>query len=316
MRKCVFVLFIVFSASRLSSQITEMNWSLDYKIYMKMANDSNYVYDIRDAFHVTHSKEDINSNYVFYPATPGADFVSKMPVDSAKVPYKTLWSALHAKLGGGWIHFSNCIAYSLETKKLDLTSPLMLRPQSSWKPSPMTESYKRTKKWKYYVPVNQKLAQKEYKIADAKGELGDIRSLPQSYVDLFLNTSQKKYDRLKVEHKFNTIAKIDLVKLLLGSKYLSEAQISFISNSVLGSVLAYTNNMLPSVIIFDEFDAAAVMSLDTDGYKIEKIVYKSSAGISDEEATRRNEQIRQIVQKINDYNTSSFKKQLGNYYNN
>jgi len=67
----------------------------------------------------------------------------------------------------------------------------MVRPKTGWKPKPVTDSYKRTKDWKYYIPVEQKLAQKEYKIRLSKGELGDLKSLPQSYIDLLLNTSQK-----------------------------------------------------------------------------------------------------------------------------
>ena len=36
----------------LGAQVKEMNWKLDYQIYLKMANDSNYTYDIRDLFPV------------------------------------------------------------------------------------------------------------------------------------------------------------------------------------------------------------------------------------------------------------------------
>jgi uncharacterized phage-associated protein len=316
MRKVVVAGILSLITVFVNCQVAEMNWSLDYQIYLKLANDSNFVYDIREAFHVTNSKENITTDFVFYPVNPGEDFVNNVPSDTLNnESLKTLWSALHAKVGGGWVHFTNCIAYALETQKLDLTSPLMARPKSSWKPNPVTESYKRTKHWKYYIPLEQKLAQKEYKIRLLKNDLGDLKSLPQSYINLFLTTSQKEYDDLEAQHKYNAIAKIDLVKLLLGTNYLGEAQISHIANSVLESVQSYSSNMLPSVIIFDEFDAAAVMSLDADGYKIDKIVYKASSNINPEEAESRNERIQAIIKKINDYNSNSFKKRLGNYYN-
>jgi hypothetical protein len=317
MKKLVFAVFFIVSSLFVKAQVAQMNWSLDYQIFLKLANDSNYKYDIREAFHVKNSNEITNSDFVFYPANPGADFITQMPGDSlTSESVKTLWSALHAKIGGGWVHFINCLAYSFETQKLSLTSPLMVRTQSSWKPNPVTESYKRTKDWKYYVPSEQKLAQKEYKIRLSKNELGDLKSLPKSYIDLFLSTSQKQYNKLKELHKFNEVAKIDLVKLMLGSNYLGEAQISYIANSVLEAVQSYSSNMLPSVIIFDEYDAAAVMSLDATGYKIEKIVFKTSANLSEQEISQRSEKINQIVATINEYNSNSFKKRLGSYYKN
>ncbi|MBN2486077.1 MAG: hypothetical protein JXB34_08895 [Bacteroidales bacterium] len=299
------------------AQVAEMNWTLDYQIYLKLANDSDFVYDIREAFHVVNSKEITASEYVFYPVNPGVEFASSLS-DSlySNVAHKTLWSALHANIGGGWVHFTNCIAYAMETRKLDLTSPLMLRPKTNWKPKPVTESYKRTQKWEYYVPVEQKHAQKEYKIRLLKGDLGDLKNLPQSYIDLFLNTSQKQYDAYKSSQNYNLLAKIDLVKLLLGSNYLGEAQILYIASAVLESVQAYSSNMLPSVIVFDEFDAAVVLSLDANGYKIEKIVYKAASGIDENEAIQRSSQIEEIIHKINDYNSNSFKKRLGSYYKN
>ena len=32
-------------ATNTHAQVAELNWELDYEIYMKMANDSNYTYD-------------------------------------------------------------------------------------------------------------------------------------------------------------------------------------------------------------------------------------------------------------------------------
>jgi hypothetical protein len=301
----------------INSQVNEINWKLDHEIYLKLSNDSNYTYDIREAFHVNKSNENFNTDFVFYPVNPGPEFIEGIPQNSiSDESFTTLWSSLHAKIGGGWIHFINCLAYALETKKLDLTKPLMVRPVSKWRPDPITETYLRTKDWKYYIPLEQKLAQKEYNTRLAANELGDIKSLPQSYIDLFLSTNQKKYNKLVADNNYSALAKIDLVKLLLGANYLGEAQISYISNAVLEAVQLYSTNMLPSVIIFDEYDAAAAMSLDAEGYKIETIAYRTSANISEEEALRRSEEIKQIVLKINEYNKNSFQKRLINYYRN
>ncbi len=299
------------------SQITEMKWELDYEVFFKLSNDSTYSYDIREAFHVKNVKDEFTSDFVFYPVNPGEQFAREVPVQSEENPkYSTLWSALHAKIGGGWVHFSNCIAYAIETGELNLSAPLMKRPESDWKPKPMTDSYKRTKKWLYYVPVSQKNAQKEYQARLKSGDVGDLNSLPSSYVDLLLNTPQNDYDLLKRSGKKDIVAKIDLVKVILGANYLGEAQITYISNAILKSVLAYSSNMLPSVIIFDEFEAAAAMSLNAEGYKIEEVVYRAAADISEIEAKQRREQIEQIVEQINEYNKNSFKKRLGSYYEN
>ncbi len=317
MRKTLFSFFILLIAGSAYTQVEDMNWQLDYQIYLKLANDSNYTYDVREAFHVNDVSKKENPDFVFYPVNPGqeyADELNKHP--NTNQNYKTLWSALHEKVGGGWIHFTNCIAYALETQKLDLKSPLMLRPQSSWKPKPMTQSFKRTKKWKYYVPYGQKNAQLEYKKRLEENDLGDLMSLPQSYIDLFLNTRQKDYDEMQKNGDLKKLAEIDLVKIILGANYLGETQINYLSNAVLESVLTYSSNMLPSLIIFDEFDAAAAMSLNINGYKIERVAFKPGLQVSESEANRRQAQIEDIIRKINEYNRNSFKKRLGNYYSN
>ena len=308
------ILLLVSAIFSVQAQISEMKWELDYEIYLQMANDSNYTYDIREAFHVTDTKTDFTSDFVFYPVSPGSNFANEVPDASVTMMHKTLWSALNAKVGGGWVHFTNCIAYALETQVLDLTSPLMKRPESNWKPSPMTESYKRTKKWNYYAPANQKLAQKEYKAKEAEGSLGDLVSLPKSYIELFLSTSEKDYQKLKAEGNKKEVAKIDLVKLLLGSNYLSEAQINYVSNMVLESVKSYSTNMLPSVIIFDEYNAAALMSLNAEGYQIENIVFKGAENLREDTIEQRKQEIQKIISKINAYNQNSFKQRLGSYY--
>ncbi len=314
-RLSTFCIGLVISLSAMG-QVSEMKWELDYDLYLKLANDSNFKYDVRDAFHVTDTKQDFSSDYVFYPVNPGADYINNVGATPDNSSYFTLWSALNAKIGGGWIHFTNCIAYALETGKLDLQSPLMKRPDSKWKPKPMTESFKRTKHWDFYVPVSQTNAIKEYKARKAEGAVNDINSLPAEYIDLFLHTSQKEYDELRRSGDKKTVAQIDLIKVLLGSNYLGEAQITYISNMVLSAVRSYSTNMLPTVVIFDEFDAAAVMSLDADGYNLEKVVFRSESDLRQDVIQARRDQIETIVDEINDYNQNSFKKRLGSYYKN
>jgi hypothetical protein len=317
MRKTFLFLFISVFSNIAFTQIEDMNWELDYQVYLKLANDSNYTYDIQEVFHVSNSTITTNSDFIFYPVYPGQEYVDSLKQGTEnETQYKTLWGALHNNLGGGWIHFTNCIAYALETRKLDLMAPLMIRPDSKWKPKPMTESFKRTKNWEYFVPVNQKNAQKEYKLRLKEEKIGDLKSLPPSYIELFLNTNQNAYNKLLSEGEFNKLAKIDLVKLILGANYLGEAQIAYISNAVLESIQSYSTNRLPSLIVFDEFDAAAAMSLNSDGYKIERIVFRNSANILESEAVERKIKIEQIIQNINEYNQESFKKRLGNYYSN
>lgn len=315
MRRLTFIVLTAIGAlSICQAQVSEMNWKLEYQIYMRMANDSNYTYDIRDAFLVTNTEE-FSSEFVFYPASPGQDYIDNLKSgDESTQSNSTLWSALHGKIGGGWIHFTNCMAYALETGALKLNAPLMERPQTDWKPDPVTESYLHTKKWQYYAPYSQKNAIKEYKLRLKEGKLGDLKSMPKAYIDLFLNTNDKKYQRYFEDKEMDKLARIDLVKLVLGANYLGEAQINYISSSVLEAVKEYSSNKLPSVIIFEEFDAAAVMSLTADGYRIENVVYKAEANLSDEEASARTIQIKDIVDNINEYNSASFKKRLGNYY--
>lgn len=296
-----------------NAQVAEMKWELDYQLYLKLANDSNYIYDIRDVFHISDTKKEIASDFIFYPVNPGAEYATQVP-ENTKRNYTTLWSALHAKTGGGWIHFTNCIAFAIETQSLDLQGPLMKRPESNWKPKPMTDSYKRTKNWDFYIPMSQKNAQKEYRLRKDEGTLGGIRSLPPSYIELFNSTNQSDYDLLKAQGKNNEVAKIDLIKVLLGANYLGEAQIIYVSNMVLEALKSYSKNMLPSVVVFEEYDAAAVMSLNASGYKIEKIVFRSNTDLREDTMEQRKQEIMKIVDEINEYNHQSFKKQLSDYY--
>lgn len=318
MRQFVFFLSIfAFSSLTSFSQVSEMNWELDYEIYLTMANDSNYMYDVRDLFHITDLKNlDFTSEFVFYPVSPGANYSNEIrKQDSIHESNHTLWSALHIKIGGGWVHFTNCIAYALETQMLDLREPIMKRPESSWKPDPVTETWKRTHKWEFYIPVDQKLAVKEYKIRAKSDQLGDLESLPPKYIENFLSTSKSEYWNLKAEGDMKALAQLDLVKVLMGANFLGEAQISYVSNAVMNALQNYSASKLPSVLIFDEFEAAAAMTLDMDGYQLESIVFRSSAELSEEDITKRQIEIADIIKTINEYNKESFKKRLSSYYN-
>ncbi len=327
MRKLMILVFLVVTSVMAMSQthhpasrISEMKWELDYQIYMTMTDDSTYTLEVSDLFHVTPDADKaFTSEFVYYPVSLGEGFVNEVKnrnqaQPTAELKHKTLWSALHQTLGSGWVHFTNCLLYSLETENLILTAPLMKRPETKWKPDPVTETYKRTKKWDYYVPVNQKDAQKEYKARLKHNQLGDLQNIPESFITIFTETTNREYERLKEEGKTNQLAKIDLVKLMLGVNYLSEVQITYIRNSVLKAVKKYSVNKLPSVIIFENYEAAAAMSLNEKGYQIEQIVFSNKANLKEEEASQREGEIRKIIAEINDYNQKAFEKRLKHYY--
>ena len=318
---------ILFAQNDLQNQpITDMKWGLDYNIHIKLSNDSNYIFDVSALYHSKTGINDSLNDVTYYPVSLDRDFVnqlktnkinsnndtSKNAVDS--VSNATLWSALHTSIGGGWIHFLNCMLYSLESQKLSVSSPLMIRIKSNWRPKPMTESFKRTRKWKYYVPVNQKYAIKEYKIRKRKKQLADIKSVPPDFIELFLKTNNKQYNKLKKNRKYNELAKIDMIKILLGANYLSKIQIEYIRSCVLNSVLQYSVNQLPSVIIFDDFNAAVAMTLSKKGYSIEKIVFNNAANLDEEQIIERKRKITEVVNSINKANDVIFQNNLARYY--
>ena len=318
-----FIQFFLFQANGQSdlsfTSVTEFKWELDYKVFLKLANDSNFSYDIRQVFHIPKDPINLNQDYVYYPVNLDNEYIEQLKQRSVSVAdsnlkYKTLWSALHASLGGGWVHFTNCLLYAFETGQLSLTAPLMQRPETTWKPKPLTESYKRTRKWKYYVPAEYKNALKEYKIRKTNNALGDLKSLPDEYINLFLNTNDKQYKKYLEANEKNILAKVDLVKLLLGTNFIGEAQISYIRSTVLSSTKNYSLGKLPSVVIFDEFDAAAVMTLNQNGYNLDAVAFKKSSEMTPEEISTKKQQISEIIKKINEYNQNSFIKRLENYY--
>ncbi|MBE9469019.1 MAG: hypothetical protein IMY72_11970 [Bacteroidetes bacterium] len=318
---------ILFAQNELTTQpITDMKWGLDYNIHIKLSNDSNYIFDVSALYHSKTGIIDSTNNVTYYPVSLDRDFVNQLKtnrinsnLDTNKntvdsISDATLWSALHSSIGGGWIHFLNCMLYSLESQKLRVTAPLMIRTKSTWRPRPMTESFKRTRKWKFYIPVNQKHAVKEYKIRKKKNQLADIKSVPPDFIDLFLKTNNKKYNQLINKHKHNELAKINLVKILLGANYLSKIQIEYIKSCVLNSVLQYSVNQLPSVIIFDDFNAAVAMTLNKKGYSIEKIVFNGAANLNEEQINERKRKITEVVNSINEANDVIFQNNLAKYY--
>jgi len=304
--------------------IKEMKWGRDFTIYLEMANDSSFVLDVKELFHSGDFTSMADNEYVYYPASLGEGFLNdlkkrgeleKQKEDARTLQNTTLWGSLHHGLGGGWVHFINCFLYAMERGYLDIKAPLMKRPETNWKPKPVTESYKRTKKWKYYIPVNHKLALKEYEIRKKEGNLSDLNGVPDDFKALFVSTLPREYRKLKKRQPASKdLAKIDLVKILLGARYLGEAQISYIKTMVLKAAMEYSVYKLPSVIIINEYNAAVAMSLDEQGYKIEKIVFENEDQLSKEEIEYRKAQIYTVIQKINHSNREKFKSQLSNYY--
>lgn len=326
----LFLSFYSFAQSTNSIEIADMKWGADFNIHIKFSNDSTSIYDVQALHHSLSQNKYSNSAATYYPASLDAEFINSLKdrkiesfVEdsnsiSATKPQsnnQTLWSAIHYNIGGGWIHFINCLVYAFESNSLSLTSPLMQRPESNWKPSPMTESYKRTKKWKYYAPVSQKLAIKEYKTKEKQNDLGDIPILPEQFTELFINTSDKEYISLTAKNKLHKKAIIDMVKLLVGANYLGQEQINYIASSITSSILKYNVNNLPSVIIFDDFEAAVAMSLNKDGYKIEKVVFNNEEELTEDEIIQRKERMQGIIKHINEINKKVFEKKLKNYYN-
>ena len=333
MTKYIFrVLFIIIVlTTNLYSQekieISNMRWGADFNIHLTFSNDSTSILDVKALYH-SNGNEGVNNSVTYYPVALDPTFIENLKnrklesfsnknqvTDSTPSKSTTLWSALHPKLGGGYIHFINCLIYSFESRNLNIKAPLMTRPESKWKPKPVTESYLRTKKWKYYVPDNQTLAQKEFKLQKKHKQLGDIVLLPENFINLFLNTNNKEYNELIKQNQIHKVAIIDMIKLLLGSRYLAKEQIDYIQNAVIKSVMHYNINHLPSIIIFDTYDAAVAMTLDNNGYNIEKVVFNNQDSLTQNEIDDRLTKMEAVINEINEINKKVFEKNLNDYYN-
>lgn len=305
-------------------QIQEMKWGNEFTVEMRLSNDSSHVYNVEELFHSANFSKNNRDEVVYYPVGLSKSFIEQLKdreisdLDTSSTEYiannKTLWSAIHYSIGGAYVHFINCVLYALETGELKIDAPLMKRPESDWKPKPMTESYKRTRKWNYFVPVSQKYGQKEYKIKLKNNELKDLQTVPSDFVNLFLETNDKEYQVLKSNNKIEKLAKIDLIKILLATNYLGETQIKYIKNRVLKAMSRYSVNQLPSVIILDDFNAAVAMTLDEGGYSIKKIVFRDQKNISEQEMNDRKKTIKSLINEINEVNKEIFQKSLQKYY--
>jgi hypothetical protein len=297
--------------------IKEMRWENDSRIYLKLLNDSLYILNSKDLPHVSVSGDlSKREESTYYPVHLSSEYVSSLNSKNEQKDNiqagsnKTLWTEIHTVIGGGSIHFIHCLTYALEIGQLDIRAPLLIRPKSNWKPDPITQSYSQTHKWKYFLPLTQREAHKEYKIRQKNGELSDLLSVPPDFLKLFLQTSEMQYKRMIRLHEIRNSARIDLVKILLGSKYLGTAQISFIKTQVLKAVLQSSSLNLPSVLVFDGFNAAVAMSLDETGYKIRKIVFYNAASLDSGDKESREQGIRDWIEKINEQNRVNFQKIL------
>ncbi|MBR4619429.1 MAG: hypothetical protein IKO46_00450 [Salinivirgaceae bacterium] len=335
MRKAFISIFCIALAATATAQcneISSMRWGADFNIHITFSNDSTSILDVRGLYHSTSTMPQMavgSEEVTYYPVTLDPEFVDALKNKklesfdgdtaaalkfSDTVRAKTLWSALHGEIGGGYIHFINCLIYSLESKSLNLWSPFYRRPESNWKPKPMTESYRRTKNWKYYFPDNQKLAHKEYLTKQKNGELGDMQLLPKSFIDLFLGTNQKQYEQLKADGETNKVAIIDMIRLLVSANYLGLDQISLIQGAVSRSIMKYSMNSLPSVIIFDDFGAAVAMTLDHEGYKIDNVVFNQQETLSADEIDQRMQLMQGVIRQVNAINKKLFERNLKSYY--
>lgn len=314
------------------NEISSMRWGADFNIHITFSNDSSTILDVRGLYHSTSTMPQMavgSEEVTYYPVTLDPEFVEALKnrnietfasdttptrIHNDSVRAKTLWSALHNEIGGGYIHFINCLIYSLESRNLNLYAPLFQRPESNWKPNPVTESYLRTQKWKYYFPDNQKLAQKEYLIKEKNGELGDIKLLPKAFIDLFLNTNQKQYDLYVANNETNKVAIINMIRLLVSANYLGLDQITLVQEAVTKAIVKYSMNSLPSVIVFDDFGAAVAMTLDHEGYKIDNVVFNKQDELSNEEIEQRMQLMQGVINQVNTINKKIFERNLKSYY--
>ncbi len=319
---------IVAFAQKQTINVTQIIWGTDYQIYLQLDNDTTFQYDFNELI-IANPDEAFNrpTGIIYYPVSFDAQYIDSLLrikdknefTDNAQSTIAnkrkvSLWGAVRDEIGGGWVHFINCLLFALESRQLVLEAPIMMRPISNWKPDPVTETWKRTHKWKYFIPLSYREALKEYKIRKKNHQLSEIENLPENYVKLFLKTNDRKYRKLLKNKDYRTIAKIDLIKLLLGAPYLGEAQIKYIKSRILSAIQHYNAHNRPSVLIFDKYNAAVVVSLDGLGYKVHKIVFRDEDFLSPEQYLQRTNIIRGIIELINVSNNEAFKKKLAELY--
>lgn len=327
MKKLLIIAAVLISFFRANGQdtilIKSMNWDDKYVIRVTNNENQNFVFKVDELYHSNISEN--NGEKTYYPASLKNQLIDKLKgeefvLDSSKnvkeyieVDNRTLWNAIHFRIGGEWSHFINCTLFALEKNYLIINAPYLQRPKTNWRPKPMTESFKRTSKWQFYIPESQKLAIKEYKKRQKEGKLGDINKLPDSFISDFLNTDDKEYSKL-YNSDIKKKARIDLTRLILGSSYLGKTQIEYMGMAVLKAAINYSAMQLPSVIVFDDINAAVVMTLDEHGYCVEKIVYSDLKRLNENDISIRNKLISKFVDQINLVNKNIFEKRLSNYY--
>ena len=79
----------------------------------------------------------------------------------------------------------------------------------------MTETFKRTRKWTFYIPYDQKQAKKEYKKRRKANDLKDLAGIPTSFINQFNQTNQKQYEQYRVDQKKQIVSQIDIVRLMI-----------------------------------------------------------------------------------------------------
>jgi hypothetical protein len=315
------VLMVTLLCFSVSAQdiVKEMRWGVDNKIYLTMGNDSVIVLKENTLFHNADTVAN-TTGFTFLPAGLSQSYVNSVSrtdsVTSDSISSKaiTLWSALHHNLGGGWPHFVNAILYALETKKLDLTAPILRRPKSSWKPENPSEAWLRTHEWEYYLPLDMKEAQREYNWRLSLKRNDDLSHLPEDYITEMLSTSRSGYKRLCKDENWAAVARIDLVKLFLGVNYLGTAQVKYIANRVQKAAVYYRPTRLPQVLILDPFNAAVILEMNTLGYTVKQIVFRDDNSNSTENEIRK-QRIYELVASINLRNQKAFEQQLKQNYN-
>ncbi len=305
--------------------IREMRWSGNYELYIFLSDDSTIVLNTKDLPHAQNlrggTQQDqltllpvgLDNGYVhFLQKQAGTDIPSDKKEKNDRPV--TLWSSLHESLGGGYVHFIHCLQYALETGYLDLKSPLMKRPETEWRPRPATETWKRTRNWRYYTPDNQKHAIREYKLQQREGKAGILAGIPEEMISSFLSTSDREYEKMEQRKIFRKKAEIDLIRLLIGSPYLGTIQISYIHTMVMKSVTQFSAFRLPAIIIMDEYKAAVAMSLDERGYRVEQIVFSDEAILDQETRLGRIQAIKDFTAEINQRNNELFENKLKQYF--
>jgi uncharacterized protein YprB with RNaseH-like and TPR domain len=95
---------------------------------------------------------------------------------------------------------------------------------------------------------------------------------------------------------------------------MGEPQIAYIKSRVLQAIRNYNADRKPTVLIFDEYEAAVAMTLADEGYKAEKIVFRDQETLTGEEIAQRTLIINGFIALINESNKKAFKEKLTEYY--